>query len=127
MGVSVGAYNLLQSNGYKISTVYDGTNASQILSIVSENPVSGDTPEYYEKKPLSDLNQWLDDYKLPRSIATKAKNGISAYYYADINSNVWAVFAEDVSDNSRSIEQKFLLGNKVSPKEGYLQERALAE
>jgi hypothetical protein len=127
VGVSKTADSILGSNGFYLSTVYSGNRASQLLTIVANYPASNSNDTFYRKRTYNQLIAWLDSYRLPHTIATLAKNSLTAYCFYDVNGLLWAVFAEDVSDNYRSIMQNSLLEKSIIPKEGYLQGEAINE
>jgi hypothetical protein len=125
VGISTTAATYLAS--LYTNTVYTGRDAKLILEAVVEYPDSNTKDAYYEKRTYDELIDWLDRYKLPHKIAEAAKDDISAYMYVDVNYNLWAVFAEDVTDYYRGVMPKKTLGNTVTLKDGYPQEKAITE
>ncbi|MDR2073440.1 MAG: hypothetical protein LBP60_08430 [Spirochaetaceae bacterium] len=121
IGVSGDAFSVLNSKGFTQNIVYSGNNAVQLLAIVTTYPASNSNDTYYKKKTYEQLINWLNRFRLPHTIATLAKNSITAFCYYDVKNNLWAVFAEDVSDEYRSITLTGILEDTVIPKDGYQQ------
>jgi len=125
VGVSVSAFNML--TGYYTNTVYIGNNAHYILGVVSTYPASNSNDTYYKKRTYDQVISWLNDFGLPKSIATRAKDSLSAFCYYDVSGNLWAVFVEDVSEKYRSILTNNILENNIIQKEGFIQEKKVFE